>query len=109
MALLPGSETPGALSQHGSLQMPPLQVYKAASLTSGSGWLVGDHKLWLCDSGVYGESYPLGSLRKTTHTTEDDLGGSKDLLNSISETTTVIKKNLFFFSISKQLYRGLEN
>lgn len=43
-----------------------------------------------------------------SYTTEDGLGGSKDLLNNISEMTTADKK-ILFFSISKQLYRGLEN
>lgn len=70
--------------------------FTKASLTSGSGWFVGDHELWLCDSGVNGESDLLGSLRKITHSTEDALGGSKDLLNNISEMTTAIKNSLFF-------------
>lgn len=61
--------------------------FTKASLTSGSGWFVGFHELWLCGSGVNGESY----------TTEDGLGGSKDLLNNISEMTTADKKKFSFF------------
>lgn len=85
MALLPGSETPWSPS------MVPYRChlcrFTKASLTSGSGWFVGFRELWLCGSGVDGESY----------TTEDGLGGSKDLLNNISEMTTADKKNSLFF------------
>lgn len=80
--------------------------FTKASLTSGSGWFVGYHELWLCDSGINGESYTTEDVRLKRRL--NFLGGSKDLLNNISDMTTAIKKFLFF-SISKQLYRGLEN